>query len=63
MAIKYNPYNWEIRKDKKTIKGIKKKDKNLFKVKMEIECNVTREELINLIHESAKEVAIEHGWE
>ena len=63
MAIKYNPYNWEIRKDKKTIKGIKKKDKNLFKVKMEIECNVTREELINIIHESAKEVVIEHGWE
>ena len=56
MAITYNPYNWEIRPLKKNIKGIKKKDKNLYEVKMEITASVTREELVNIVHEAAKEV-------
>lgn len=58
MAIKYNPYNWEIRENKKTIKEIKKKNNNLFKVKFELEANVTREELVDLMHDIAKNVKI-----
>lgn len=56
MAITYNPYNWEIRPPKKNIKGIRKKDKNLYEVKMELTLSVTREELVQMVHDAAKEV-------
>lgn len=50
MAITYNPYNWEIRPgSKKTIKKIRKKDKNHFEVCIELKGEFTREELLDLL--------------
>lgn len=58
MAITYNPYNWNIRKNKNIIK-IKQKNNNLFKIKirvrdMKIDGCVTREELLDIFHYAAK---------